>query len=72
MLSSEVVDRDTRTLKQYLDDILEVERKGLYSEYSKKRRFIIMYWEKALKKGLVTPEDKMYEAVEKIRRAKSV
>ncbi|MFQ6134523.1 MAG: hypothetical protein ACE5KU_01745 [Nitrososphaerales archaeon] len=56
-------------MRQYLDDILEVERKGLYPEYSRKRRFIIMYWEKALKKGLVSPEDKMYEAVEKIRRA---
>lgn len=69
MLSSEVLDRDTRTLKQYLDDILEVERKGIYPEYSKKRQFIILYWEKALKKGLVSPEDKMYQAVEKMRKA---
>lgn len=69
MLSAEVLDRDTRTLLQYLEDILEVERKGIYPEYSKKRKFIILYWEKAIKKGLVSPDDKMYEAVEKIRRA---
>jgi hypothetical protein len=70
MLSAEVLDRDTRILTQYLEDILEVERKGIYPEYSKKRKFIILYWEKAIKKGLVSPDDKMYEAVEKMRRAK--
>jgi hypothetical protein len=67
MLSAEFVDKDTRTLKQYLKDILEVEMKGSYPMFSKKRKFIIIYWEKALKKGLVSLDDKMYEALEKMR-----
>ncbi len=63
------VDKDTRTLREYLDNVLKVERKGIYPEYSKKRRFIIMYWEKALKSGFVNLEDKMHDAMEKIRKA---
>jgi hypothetical protein len=66
MLSSEILDKDTRTLSQYLEDIRELEIKGLYPEYSKKRKFIILYWEKLLEKGLVKSDDKMYQIVEKI------
>jgi len=67
MIAVSVLDRDTRTLRQYLKDLMETERRGVYPEYSKKRRLIIMYWERAVKKGLVSLDDKMYEAVDKMR-----
>lgn len=72
MLSSETLDKDTRTLSQYLRDIRELEIKRLYPEYSKKRRFIILFWEKQLNKGLVKSNEKMYQIVDKIRENKSI
>ncbi len=63
-----ITSKDTRTIKQYLEAVSEIERRGTSPAYSKERKRIINYWQNAIKKGLVSPEDKMYKAIEKMRR----
>lgn len=63
-----ITSKDTRTIKQYLEDVAEIERRGTSPTYSKERKQIIIYWQNAIKKRLVSPEDKMYKAIEKMRQ----
>jgi uncharacterized protein YdeI (YjbR/CyaY-like superfamily) len=64
-----ITSEDTRTVKQYLRDVAETEKEGKSPEYSKQRKLITKYWKNAIRAGLVSPEDKMYKAIKKMRRA---
>jgi ABC-type branched-subunit amino acid transport system ATPase component len=44
---------DSRTLREYLRDVGVIELRGLYPEYSTKRKWILSYWYKALEDGKV-------------------
>ncbi len=67
-VNKSITGNDTRTVKQYLEDVAEIERKGKSPAYSNERKRIITYWKNALEKGLVSPEDKMFKAIEKMRQ----
>lgn len=67
-INRNITSKDTRTIKQYLDNVAEIERRGKSPAYSKERKQIISYWQNTIKKGLVSPEDKMYKAIEKMRQ----
>lgn len=67
-INRNITSKDTRIIEQYLDDVAEMEQQGTSPAYSKERKQITSYWQNAIKKGLVSPEDKMYKAIEKMRQ----
>jgi len=62
------VEEDNRTLAAYLKDVERLEREGHYLEYSRLRRKILDYWHNALSEGVVSLDDTMAEALEKVKQ----
>ena len=60
---------DGRTLREYLRDVEETEAKGLYPEYSARRRRILAYWTRAVERGWVSLDDPIQVAIRKMRKS---
>ena len=59
---------DSRTLREYLKDVEETEARGLYPQFSARRRRVLAYWTEALEDGRVSLDDPIYIAIRKMHK----
>jgi hypothetical protein len=62
------VEEDDRTLAAYLRDVQRLEAEGHYLEHSRLRKKILNYWNDALSAGVVSLDDPMTVALEKVKQ----